>query len=224
MMGRNIFLFLFVNYKDKYEGRPPKLMYKDEDLVARSQNGDIEAFEELISRYERKIYTAAYRIIGNYDDANDFAQEAFLRAFQSIGTFRGEASFLTWMCRIVTNICRDELRKRYRTPVDSLDKEVTLGESEIKKQLATTDPGPEELYEKKELHEELQELINTLSPEFRLALILRDIQGFTYEEIAEQLECSLGTVKSRINRARTYLKEKLLVRREQNLRHERQCM
>lgn len=185
-------------------------MFSDEALVARSKNGDIDAFEELVSCYERKIYNVAYRLMGNHEDANDLAQEAFLRAFQSISNFRGEASFLTWMCRIVTNLCRDELRKKYRTQIESLDGEITLGEGEVKKQVASSEPGPAELYEKKELREKIQELINTLSPEFRLALVLRDIQGFTYEEIAEQLECSLGTVKSRINRARKYLKDKLV--------------
>ncbi len=185
-------------------------MFSDEALVARSKNGDIDAFEELVSRYERKIYTVAYRFMGNHEDANDLSQEAFLRAFQSISSFRREASFLTWMCRIVTNLCRDELRKKYRAQIESLDEEITLGEGEVKKQVASSEPGPAELYETKELQEKIQELINTLSPEFRLALVLRDIQGFTYEEIAEQLECSLGTVKSRINRARKYLKDKLV--------------
>ena len=185
-------------------------MFSDESLVARSQKGDIDAFEELVCLYERKIYTVAYRIMGNHEDANDLAQEAFLRAFQSIGNFRGEAAFLTWMCRIVTNLCRDELRKKYRMQIESLDEEIILGEGEVKKQVASSEPGPAELYEKKELQEKIQELVNTLSPEFRLALVLRDIQGFTYEEIAEQQQCSLGTVKSRINRARKYLKDKLV--------------
>lgn len=196
-------------------------MYRDEDLVARSKNGDIKAFEELVCRYERKIYTVAYRMMGNYDDANDLAQEAFLRAFQSIGGFRQESSFLTWLSRIVTNVCRDELRKRYRISVESLDQEVCLGDIEIKKQIAASEPGPDEIYEKIELQQELQEIMATLSPEFRLALVLRDVQGFTYEEIAEQLECSLGTVKSRISRARNYMKEKLLSRQEQNSQRER---
>lgn len=196
-------------------------MYQDEDLVARSKNGDIKAFEELVCRYERKIYTLAYRMMGNYDDANDLAQEAFLRAFQAIGGFREEASFLTWLSRIVTNVCRDELRKRYRISVESLDQEICLGDIEIKKQIPASEPGPDEIYEKIELQQELQEIIATLSPEFRLALVLRDIQGFTYEEIAEQLECSLGTVKSRISRARNYMKEKLLLRQEQNSQRER---
>lgn len=198
-------------------------MYSDEELVTRSKNGDLQAFEELVCRYERKVYTVAYRMMGNYDDANDLAQEAFLRAFQSISKFRGDASFLTWLYRIVTNLCRDELRKRYRISVESLDQEVCLGEIEIKKQIPSLSPGPDEIYENNELQQELQELLTTLSPEFRLTVVLRDIQGFTYQEIAEQMECSLGTVKSRINRARNFLKGKLLARREQNSLERRLC-
>lgn len=190
-------------------------MLKDEELVAKSRAGDIDAFEELVSRYERKVYTTAYRLIGNPDDANDLAQEAFLRAFQAIKNFRGEASFLTWISRIVTNVCRDELRKRCRVNIESLDERIILDEGEVAKQYPADEAGPAELLEKKELQEEIQGLINNLSPEFRLALVLRDIQGFSYEEIAEQLECSLGTVKSRINRARNYLKDRLGPSREQ---------
>lgn len=196
-------------------------MLRDEELVVRSQNGDIDAFEELVSRYERKIYTVAYRLISNPDDASELTQEAFLKAFQGIKNFRGEASFQTWLCRIVTNVCRDELRKRYRKPVDWLEEKITLDEGEVTRQVPSKEPGPEEVYEQKELQERLQDLIATLSPEFRLALVLRDIQGFSYEEIAEHLDCSLGTVKSRINRARNYLKEKLVLDREQNPIQER---
>lgn len=191
-------------------------MYSDQELVTRSKNGDLQAFEELVCLYERKVYTLAYRMMGNYDDANDLAQETFLRAFRAIGGFRGDASFSTWISHIVTNLCRDELRKRYRISVESLEQEVCLGDAEVKKQIPSTDPGPDEIYEKYELQQELQELLSTLSPEFRLALVLRDIQGFSYQEIAEQMECSLGTVKSRINRARNFLKEKILQQREQN--------
>lgn len=190
-------------------------MFKDEDLVNRSKNGDVDAFEELVTRYERKIYTIAYRMMGNYDDANDLTQEAFLRAFQAIKNFRGEASFLTWMCRIATNVCRDELRKRYRVQIESLDETITLNDGEIAKQIPASDPGPADLYEQKEFQEKIQEMINTLSPDFRLALVLRDIQGLSYEEIAQQLDCSLGTVKSRINRARNHIKEMILAEREQ---------
>lgn len=196
-------------------------MIRDEELVTRSQSGDIDAFEELVSRYERKIYSVAYRLMSNHDDASDLTQEAFLKAFQGIKNFRGEASFQTWMSRIVTNVCRDELRKRYRRPVDWLEEKIVLDEGEVTRQVPSNDPGPEELFEKKELNEYLQSLIASLSPDFRLALVLRDIQGLSYEEIAEHMECSLGTVKSRINRARNYLKEKLVLDREQNLSRDR---
>lgn len=188
----------------------------EQALLNKCKNGDVQAFEELVCLYERKVYTLAYRMMGNPEDANDLAQEAFLRAFRAIGSFRGDSSFSTWLSHIVTNLCRDELRKRYRISVESLDQEVCLGYSEVKKQIPSAEPTPDEIYEKRELQQEIQELLSTLSPEFRLALILRDIQGFSYQEIAEQMECSLGTVKSRINRARNYLKEKLLQKSKQN--------
>ncbi|PKM87063.1 MAG: RNA polymerase subunit sigma-24 [Firmicutes bacterium HGW-Firmicutes-12] len=188
----------------------------DEELVNRSKSGDINAFEELVCRYERKIYSLTYRLMGNHEDANDFAQEAFLKAFQAIQNFRGEASFITWISRIATNVCRDELRKRYRIKTESLDEKITLDEGEVVKQHISPEPGPAELYEQRDFQERIQRYINTLSPEFRLVLILRDINGYSYEEIAEELECSLGTVKSRINRARNYLKQKILSEREQN--------
>lgn len=196
-------------------------MLSDEELVLRSKNGDIDAFEELVSRYDRKIYSIAYRLIGNRDDANDIAQEAFLKAYQGIKNFRGEASFQTWLSRITTNVCRDELRRRSRKPVDRLDENIVLEEGEVAKQVAAKEPGPAELYEQKELSVRIQKLIDTLAPDFRLALVLRDIEGYSYDEIAQYLDCSLGTVKSRISRARNYLKEKLIIEREQKGNEER---
>lgn len=194
----------------------------EKKLVERSQNGDINAFEELVCLNERKIYTIAYRMLGNTEDASDICQEAFLRAFASINKFRGEASFSTWVTRIVTNLCRDELRKRQRTKLESLDERIIIGDSEIDKQLPDLKPGPEESYESREFQERIQNIINTLTPEFRMALVLRDIYGYSYDEIAGQLECSLGTVKSRINRARKHLKDRLMVEREQIINKERQ--
>ncbi|MDX9872777.1 MAG: sigma-70 family RNA polymerase sigma factor [Clostridia bacterium] len=196
-------------------------MTRDEELVMKSKDGDIDAFEELVCRYERKIYTLTYRLMGNREDADDFAQEAFLKAFQAIKSFRGESSFLTWLCRIASNVCRDELRKRYRVKTESLDEKIVLDDGEITKQFVSPEAGPAEEYERKELQEMMQEYINKLSPDFRMALVLRDINGYSYEEIAEQLECSLGTVKSRISRARNYLKEQILRDREQNKIQER---
>lgn len=184
-------------------------MFLEEELITRSQNGDINAFEELVARYERKVYAIAYRFMGNQEDASDLAQEAFLKAYQSIKNFRQEASFSTWICRIISNVCRDELRKLKRKNQTSLDEEVWLAEGAVTKQIKDTGLTPEQVYEHKELKGYLQSLINNLNTEYRMVVILRDIQGYSYVEIAEMLDCSLGTVKSRLNRARKALREQI---------------
>lgn len=184
-------------------------MLLEEDLITRSQNGDIDAFEELVAKYERKVYAIAYRFMGNPEDAGDLTQEAFLKAYQSIKSFRQEASFSTWICRIVSNVCRDQLRKNKRQSQNSLDEDVWLEEGTVQKQLKDQRPTPDEVYESKELKEYLQGLINNLNPEYKMVVILRDIQGYSYEEIAQILDCSLGTVKSRLNRARKALRDQI---------------
>lgn len=184
-------------------------MLLEEDLITRSQNGDIDAFEELVAKYERKVYAIAYRFMGNPEDASDLTQEAFLKAYQSIKSFRQEASFSTWICRIVSNVCRDQLRKNKRQSQNSLDEDVWLEEGTVQKQLKDQRPTPDEVYESMELKEYLQGLINNLNPEYKMVVILRDIQGYSYEEIAQILDCSLGTVKSRLNRARKALRDQI---------------
>ena len=186
-----------------------QFMLLEEELITRSQNGDMDAFEELVARYERRVYSIAFRFMGNQEDASDLAQEAFLKAYQAIKNFRQEASFSTWICRIVSNVCRDQLRKAKRTIQTSLDEEVWLEEGTVTKQVKDHAPTTEQVYERKELKEYLQGLINNLNPEYRMVVVLRDIQGYSYEEIAEMLNCSLGTVKSRLNRARKALREQI---------------
>lgn len=190
-------------------------MLLEEELIQRSQDGDIDAFEELVARNETKVYAIAYRFMGNADDASDLAQDAFLKAFKSIKSFRKEASFSTWMAKIVSNVCRDELRKIKRRPTSYLDEEVFLEEGTVSKQIKDTNPTPEQIIEKKEMSLFLQNLLSQMNPEYRMVIILRDIQGYSYGEIAEITETSIGTVKSRINRARKALKEKII-----NLRKE----
>jgi RNA polymerase sigma-70 factor (ECF subfamily) len=186
-----------------------QFMLLEEDLITRSQNGDIDAFEELVAKYERKVYAVAYRFMGNQEDASDLTQEAFLKAYQSLKSFRQEASFSTWICRIVSNVCRDQLRKTKKNGHSSLDEDVWLEDGSVKKQLRDERPTPDEFYERKELKEYLQGLINNLNPDYKMVVVLRDIQGYSYEEIAEILDCSLGTVKSRLNRARKALREQI---------------
>ncbi len=180
------------------------------ELIRRCQRDDLNAFDELVRLYEKKVYNLAYRMSGNHEDASDLSQEAFLRVFQSIKDFRGQSSFSTWLYRVVSNVCLDELRQRGRRPTISLDEPVPGDKGEVmQRQFADPAPAPDELAERREVREVVQAGIEELSEEYRLVIVLRDIQGLSYQEIAEALDCSLGTVKSRLNRARLALKEKL---------------
>ncbi len=183
----------------------------DEMLIEQIKNGDLDAFEQLVARYETRVYTIAYRYMGNYSDASDLAQEAFIRVYRSIGTFRGDSSFLTWLYRVVTNVCKDELRRRAKEKTVSIDEMMEKGT--VPGVLSGPKP-PEEAVLRKEWQEEVQQVLNSLSEEHRTVVVMRDVQGYTYEEIAFFLECSLGTVKSRLNRARGLLKDRLLSRKD----------
>ncbi|MBS4024932.1 MAG: sigma-70 family RNA polymerase sigma factor [Clostridia bacterium] len=197
------------------------MLSADEDLIKKSQQGDQKAFEQLIIKYEKKVYTIAYRMMGNHEDASDLAQEAFIKVFRSIKSFRGEASFSTWIYHVVANVCRDQLRKQ-KVKVNSLDEPVAYEGERLEKQLQDSGKSPEEKLEENELKAYLQRLINQLPDEYRLVLVLREFMDFSYEEIAGELNITMGTVKSRLNRARTILKNKLLAEREQNLVNARQ--
>jgi len=183
----------------------------DEALIEQIKQGDLDAFDSLAARYETRVYTIAYRYVGNYNDASDLAQEALIRVYRSIKSFRGESSFLTWLYRVVTNVCKDEMRRRAR------DKTVSMEELAEKGRTPAAE-GKYNLLEdtilRQEWQEEIQQILNSLSPEHRTIVVLRDIQGYSYEEIAFFLECSLGTVKSRLNRARNILKDRLMARKE----------
>lgn len=179
-------------------------------LIQKSQQGDLEAFEQLLTQYEKKVYTIAYKYMGNAEDASDMAQEAFIKVYQSIGSFRGEASFGTWIGRITANKCLDELRKRKKIQVTSLDEEVELEEGSVRKEIAAEIDTPEDHTIRQETVRYVQSMIGQMREEYRIVLVLRELEGHSYEEIAQMLSCSLGTVKSRISRARNYLKEQIL--------------
>ncbi len=181
----------------------------DELLVERAKRGDVAAFEQLISQYEKKVYNLAYRLTGSHEDASDVAQEAFIRVYNSLPEFRGDSSFATWLYRIVNNVGMDELRKRKRQRVTSLDDTVTVDDGEISRQLADGADGPEQALERVETQRAVQESINSLDEEYRMVVVMCDLQGYSYNEIAETLGINLGTVKSRLHRARQALKEKL---------------
>jgi len=192
----------------------PEGLPEDRELIERCKRGDIGAFDQLFRRYTRQVYNYAFRMIPNYDDANDIAQEAFVRAFNSIRSFRGDSNFSTWLFRIVYNVSLDEIKRRKGRYLLSLDEQLELEEDSLTRQVESESPSPDELVEKQERDRILQEAIETL-PEYQKAMIvLYHMQGFSYEEIAEIVGLPIGTVKSRLNRARESLKEKLKAQRE----------
>ncbi len=170
-------------------------------LLRRAQNGDTQAFGELMTPHEKRIYALCFRMSGNREDALDCAQEAMLRVWRALGSYRKQASFTTWLYRVVTNTCLDSLRKKKIRPSISLDALTDMGFSP---QDDSADPSfhAESTARKQTLHESIREL----QPDMRAALILRDVQGFSYEEVAAILDTPLGTIKSRINRAREKLR------------------
>lgn len=179
----------------------------DKALIKKCKNGDVEAFEKLISDHQKKIYNLCFRYFENHDDASELSQEIFIKVYKSIATFKEESLISTWIYKITTSTCIDELRKRKNHKVVSIDDyEVDGPHIEI----ASKMEGPHEYFEKKEIKIEVQRAISQLSEEFKTVIILRDIQGFSYDEIADITGVPLGTVKSRIKRAREYVKEYLL--------------
>lgn len=186
----------------------------EKSLLERAKSGDIAAFEQLIESYQKKIFNIALRMLGNYDDAGDLTQEVLIRIYRSIKSFKEQSSFSTWIYRITTNVCLDELRKRKNRKVISLDEEIKLDDGDMKRQIESDEPTPEETAEAEDLRKIVNDAIERLNEEHRIVIVLRDIQGLSYEEIAEVLKCPEGTVKSRINRARQALKNILASKRE----------
>ncbi len=186
------------------------MKHSEAELIQRSQQGDLDAFEQLILIYEKRVYTIAYKYMGNHEDAGDMAQEALIKAYRSMHMFRGEAAFGTWLGKITANRCLDELRRRKHVQFTSLDETLELEEGSVSKEIESPMATPEEHSIQQETTRYMQQLIGELKEEYRAVVILRELEGYSYEEIAEMLSCSLGTVKSRISRARNYLKERIL--------------
>ncbi len=183
----------------------------DLDLIARARQGDLAAFNTLVERYQTGVYNLCLRMLGAPAPAEDAAQEAFISAYRSLGRFRG-GSFRAWLFRIAANACYDELRRRKARPAASLDRAAEDDERPLEP--ADTAPSMEERAANAELRRALQDALAQLPEEQRLAIVLCDVQGFDYAEIAETMRISPGTVKSRISRARGRLRAILLEHRE----------
>jgi len=184
----------------------------EQALAAAAQQGDLEAFNQLVIHYQKLAYHVAYRILSDADAAADATQDAFLRAFRAIGQYRG-GSFKAWILRIVTNTCYNQLRAKQRRPTASLE---ALLVSDLVPTPSFVDQAesPEAYAERQELSQAIQAGINTLPPDQRIALTLCDVAGMSYQEIAKATRVSLGTVKSRISRARAKLRNYLLAQQE----------
>ncbi|SFH06529.1 RNA polymerase, sigma-24 subunit, RpoE [Desulfotomaculum arcticum] len=176
-------------------------------LVTKSQKGDTRSFEQLVTMYQDKIFALSYQLTGNYADAQDLAQNVFIKAYRALPGFRNEADFGTWLHRITVNLSINEKRKK--KPEVYLDSPVQTGEGEMPRMVASDIESPEEAFEKKEFSSMVHAALWKLSEEHRAVLVLREMQGYSYEEIAQMLDCTLGTVKSRISRARHSLKMQL---------------
>ena len=180
---------------------------KEDLLLEKARRGDQEAFGELVRLYEKKVYALTLRMCKNPDDAAEAAQEAFLAAWQGLKFFRGEASFSTWLYRLASNACVDLLRKEQRHKAAAGP---SLNDADTYIEVADDAATPQELAERSELREQIEEGLQSLSPEHREVLILRELHQLSYDEIAQTLDLDTGTVKSRISRGRKALRNFLL--------------
>lgn len=190
------------------------MVENEKNLLEKAKNRDIEAFEVLIEGCRKKVYNISLRFLGNQEDAMDISQEVFIKIFRSLESFKGNSSFDTWVYRMTVNLCLDELRKRKNKNVISIDESFPSEDGDFKKQFDDKSPGPDVLAERKETKRIIEDAVNSLNEEHRTAIILRDIQGFSYEEVARLINCPEGTVKSRINRARQALRNILFGKKE----------
>lgn len=182
-------------------------------LLNKARLGDVQAFEELSGTYYSKVYNLCYRMLGNPDDALEQAQETFIKAFRYIKDFKGNCAFSTWIYRIATNTCLDFIRKNKNKNTVSIEQE-TFEDITLKDQLVSNSPGPDKIAEQNAQKAALKEALSKMNEKNRIIVILRDFMDLSYEDIAESLEIPIGTVKSRISRARAELRELLCSSKE----------
>jgi RNA polymerase sigma-70 factor, ECF subfamily len=183
---------------------------EDAQLVGASKAGDVTAFEQLVSRYDRRLFRIAYNIVHNVDDANDMVQESFIKVFLNLGQFQSQSKFSTWLYRIVVNQCLMEVRRQGRKPA-TMDLYLESSEDDGQPPMDFSDwrPNPEEQYKESELRDLLTRLLQELRPALRVVFIMHDIEGQPLQEVADALELSLAAAKTRSLRARLHLRERL---------------
>lgn len=179
----------------------PKPEVPDDKLVRRSQRGDMVSFEELVRRHRDKIYARAFSMMRNEDDAVDLSQEAWVKGWQRLKQFQGDSSFVTWMTRIVINLCLDQLRKHKRQRAESIE-QMDDESGGVERQMPTVTTNPTAGLERSELRARIDKALGLLSYEHRTVLILHEFEDLEYKEIAKRMQCSIGTVMSRLFYAR----------------------
>lgn len=190
----------------------PERSEDDATLVKGVQTGDTAAFDNLVLRYKDRVFNLCYRILGDFHEADDSAQETFLKVFRSIKGFRFDAAFSTWLYRVAVNTCKNRLKSseyRRKNMTISLENPGYSGTGAPPREIRDNGDSPGNHVEKKERIRQVQEAVNALPPDQKTVVTLRDIQGFSYEEIADITGLNLGTVKSRLSRARLGLREQL---------------
>jgi RNA polymerase sigma-70 factor (ECF subfamily) len=183
---------------------------EDHEFVSLCKKGDVDAFEALVKKHQKRMFNIAYRMMGNYEEASEIVQDALVAAYRGIKNFKAKAKFSTWLYTIVINLSKNRLkqvraqlhRERY-----SIDNPVLTNEGQIHGEPASSEPSALETLEKRDIQQKVQACINSLDDEFREVLVLRDIQGFSYDEIGDVLKVPEGTVKSRLFRAREAVKD-----------------
>lgn len=182
-------------------------------MIAAAQKGDVPSFNQLVRMYQTMVYHTAYRVLGDSDAASDATQDAFVNAYKNIKSFRG-GSFKAWLLRIVTNTCYDQLRAKKRKPTASLDALLVDPDNPAPGLGEAREESPHEHAERSELAYWIDQGLQTLPYDQRITLVLSDIDGFAYEEIAQVTNTNVGTVKSRLSRARAHMRNYLLKQQE----------
>lgn len=181
-------------------------------LIRQARQGSLDAFNELVLAYQDRVYSAAYRIMGDAASAADAAQDTFITAYRRLSTYRG-GSFRAWLLRIATNTCYDELRRRKRRPATSLE-DLPGAENDDGAPLPDQADTPEQIAQQRELSQALENCIRALGDDQRIILVMSDVEGFSYQDIADSTGSNLGTVKSRLSRARASVRQCLQAVRE----------
>jgi len=189
--------------------------------AAESRSSKKNEFDRLVQRYHKQAFNIAYRMTGNHADAEDLTQEAFVRAFRFFGNYRRDWPFDNWLYKIMSNLFVDDLRRKPKAKMQSLDQPIDGGRNEdVYLEISDVSTNPERIVMTDELDEHIQRALNLLPPDFRMTVVLADIEGMSYEEISVVMRCSLGTVRSRLHRGRKLLRSKIAQFERERIRAE----